>query len=328
MNFRTQVQIPEPGFKIDHSTKMMLFGSCFSENIGTKLIQHKFNAVINPFGILFNPLSISLGIDRLMNSKEFTEDEIVSDNNLFHSFMHHSSFSRTDKSECLDNINSTYNRAAGFIEHADVLMVTFGTAYAFKLKKNDKVVSNCHKFNADNFIRYRLTVDDIVKKWGRVINQLNETNPGIRFIFTVSPVRHWKDGAHDNQLSKSILHLSIDELQRSFQDKVSYFPSYEIVIDELRDYRFYEEDMMHPNSVAHDWIWSQFSATYFSKSTENINKEWSSIRKSLEHRPLHPDTDTYRDFILQTSRKLDEFAKKYPMLNCEEDKQFVLKQLR
>ncbi len=323
MNFRTQVQIPKSEFTIDHSTKMMLFGSCFSENIGLRLLEHKFNVVKNPFGILFNPLSITSAINRILSKIEFSENDLVAGNDLFHSFMHHGSFSGISKKEILDNINNHYFKALSVIESTDIFMITFGTSYVFKLKADDSIVSNCHKFSADNFQRFRLTIEDIVDEWNSLINILKNLNPKVKFIFTVSPIRHWKDGAHDNQISKSILHIAIEKLKYLYPDKVFYFPSYEIMIDELRDYRFYEEDMMHPNNIALNWIWEQFSNTYFSNKTLNINNEWSKIRKSLKHRPLHSDTDSYRKFVLSILNKIDVFSTKYPAIDCSSEKQFA-----
>jgi GSCFA family. len=320
MDFRTRILIPKSDISIDHSTKAMLFGSCFSENIGQKLLRYKFQVEVNPFGILYNPLSVSTSIIRLLSAKSFSEAELVFNNGMYHSFMHHGVFSAVDKHACLQNISERFERAAAFIRKTDLYLLTFGTAYAYKLKESGRIVGNCHKFPADKFHRFRLSVEEIVEEWGGVIGVLATINPQAKLLFTVSPIRHWKDGAHENQISKSILHLAVDALQNRFPDIVYYFPAYEVMIDELRDYRFYDEDMMHPSSSAVEYIWSRFSETFFTDETHHVNEEWVPIRKALDHRPLHPETDAYRTFLEQTAQKMDAFAHKHPDISCEEER--------
>lgn len=324
MDFRTYVQIPEVNFKIDHSDKIMLFGSCFSEYIGRKLQYSKFKVDINPFGILYNPMSVSSSFGRLLQKKEFTDSDLVYNNEMYHSFMHHGSFSDADKNTCLKNISERYNKATDFIDNADVFLITFGTAYIYRLKttvdnNNNEIVSNCHKFPADIFERTRLSVEEIVEEWRRLIILIKAVNPHAKFVFTVSPIRHWKDGAHENQISKSILHLAIDQLISLFGDDLQYFPAFEIMIDELRDYRFYEEDMNHPTSFAVDYIWELFSKAFFSDVTISINREWSQIRKSINHKPLFPTSNSYRGFLKKTLSRLNDFASKYPYISCESE---------
>ncbi|MFA6644001.1 MAG: GSCFA domain-containing protein [Bacteroidales bacterium] len=333
MDFRTRIHIPEVDFKIDHTSKMMLFGSCFSENIGIRLQQSKFNVDVNPFGILYNPMSVSSSIRRLLDKTEFTESDLVFGNEMYHSFMHHGNFSDTDKDICLKNISDRFNKASDFIEKTDLLLITFGTAYVYRLNQSveearNDVVSNCHKFPADNFVRARLTVEEITEDWINLITVLKSVNPNLKFIFTVSPIRHWKDGAHENQISKSILHIAIDKLISNFIDDMYYFPAYEIMIDELRDYRFYEEDMNHPSSFAVDYIWKQFSKTYFTDITMTINKEWGQIMKAVNHKPLFPATSSYRNFLKKTVSNMNDFALKYPFLSCEQEINHVLSLLK
>lgn len=324
MDFRTQVHIPDKNYRIDHSTRMMLFGSCFSENIGSKLKNNKFNVEVNPFGILYNPLSVSNSIRRLLRKTGFTETDILYNNEMYHSFMHHGSFSDTDKDNCLKNINERYNKAVEWIYETELFLITFGTAYVYRLKQMGKtgkgeVVSNCHKYPADKFDRTILTVDEIVEEWVDLTKQLKAVNKNVKFLFTVSPIRHWKDGAHENQISKSILHIAIDQLIRICGEDLLYFPAYEIMIDELRDYRFYEDDMMHPSAFAVDYIWHNFSKTFFSDATMKINKEWSQIKKSIDHKPLFPKTCSYRNFLEQTYRNLNEFSNRNPQISCEKE---------
>lgn len=323
MDFRTRIIIPESDISINHSSRVMLFGSCFSENIGLKLLRHKFRVDVNPFGILYNPFSVSRSIKRLLSAEPFTEDELVFNNELFHSLMHHGHFSATDKHTCLHNISQRFDKAAPFIQQTNLYLITFGSAYAYQWKENGAIAGNCHKFPAERFHRLRFSVEEIVEEWGEVITLLTTINPDTRLLFTVSPVRHWKDGAHENQISKSILHLAIDALQKRFRESVSYFPAYEVMMDELRDYRFYDEDMLHPSSLAKDYIWNLFSETYFSDETRKVNDEWAEIRRALDHRPLHPETEAYRLFSERTAQKLEDFAVRHPEISCEEERRIL-----
>lgn len=319
MDFRTRVQIDKSDVRIDHTTKMILFGSCFSENIGNKLKEHKFKVDPNPFGILYNPVSISNSLKRLLEDKHFNESELVYNNEMYHSFMHHGSFSDVDEQICLKRINERYSNATNCLIETDILLITFGTAYAYNLHNTPQVVSNCHKFPAKNFNRYRLSIDTIVKDWSYLIEELINQNSNLRFIFTVSPIRHFRDGAHDNQISKSILHIAIEDIKNKFKDRVEYFPAYEIMIDELRDYRFYNEDMVHPTSMAQDYIWKCFSDCFFSKDTQMINSEWASLRKSIDHRPINTKTKSYSKFLFSTLKNIESFTKKYHHIQCEEE---------
>ena len=168
------------------------------------------------------------------------------------------------------------------------------------------------------FHRFRLSVGEVIEEWSEIITALKAVQPKIQLLFTVSPVRHWKEGVHENQLSKSVLHLAIDKLQHLFPDNVYYFPAYEVMIDDLRDYRFYENDMIHPSSVAIDYIWQLFGKTFFSDHTMKINEEWEQIRKALDHRPIYPGTNAHNKFMKDTRRKLNEFILKFPEISCDE----------
>jgi hypothetical protein len=310
MDFRTRVHISKSSISICHSTRMMLFGSCFSENIGARLQENRFRVDANPFGILYNPLSISQAIRLLLAKKPFSETDLVFHNEMYHSLMHHGDFSDTDKNVCLKNISERFSTAVDFIRETDIFLITFGTAYVYKWKETNEIVGNCHKIPADKFTRFRLSVEEIAADWAEIISAIKSENSKAKFLFTVSPIRHWKDGAHENQVSKSILHLAIDGLQNRFDD-VHYFPAYEILLDELRDYRFFAEDMMHPSSVATAYIWERFSETYFSDKTLKINKEWSHIYRAINHKPINPETQAHQKFLEQTRLKIEEFQKKY-----------------
>lgn len=320
MNFRTKIDISvDNRFEIDHRTNIMMMGSCFSQNIGNKLIESKFAVNESPFGIIYNPLSISSSIRRLISGKLFTADELVYHNDVYQSFMHHGSFSSHNKDECLENINSSYANASSMISSIDTFIITFGTSYVYKLKETDKIVTNCHKFPAREFNRIRLNVEEIYKDWSILISQLLEINPKLKIIFTVSPIRHWRDGAHENTISKSILHLAIDTLQTLYPESVLYFPAYEILIDELRDYRFYDEDMMHPSDLSVEYIWKRFGDSFFSNITKDKNKRINKIIKSINHKPLNINTESYITFLNQTLANIINFQESYPEIDCSRE---------
>jgi hypothetical protein len=248
---------------------------------------------------------------------------LVYQNGLFHSFSHHGAFSNADKGKCLHDVNEALKTASADLHCTDTLLITFGTSYVFKYIPTNSVVANCHKFPASNFERYRLTVEGIVDDWSSLIRKLRTSNPALSVVLTISPIRHWKDGAHDNQLSKAILLLAIDELQQQVE-KTYYFPSYELLLDDLRDYRFYREDMLHPNATAIKYIWEAFRKTYFDKHTEQIIDEWNSIAQALNHRPLNSKTEQHKQFLNQTLLSLDAFQKKYPYFALENERNNLL----
>lgn len=314
-NFRTQITTLRPDFFLSHQTKLMLFGSCFAENIGSELIRNKFDVNVNPFGIQYNPLSITEGIDRLLMTKRFTEEELDYNNHQYHSFMHHGDFSHSDVKLCLDKINTVYNQATFDILKTDVFLITFGTAYVYKLKENNQVVTNCHKFPSTHFTRTLLTIDEVFKSWTGTIDKILSRKPDCKFIFTVSPIRHLRDGAHDNQISKSILHIAISYLMKRYPSSVYYFPAYEIMIDDLRDYRFYADDMLHPSKLAIEYIWMKIKEMYFNSSTINILSEWNELNKALNHKPINTDSPQYLRFLDQTLTKIVDFQNKFPFIH-------------
>ncbi|MDU1904255.1 MAG: GSCFA domain-containing protein [Dysgonomonas sp.] len=326
MEFRKKIDIPVSDLQISHHSRMMLLGSCFIENIGQKLQEYKFNANINPFGISYNPASICQSLEILLDKKDFTEKDIFHHEGLYHTFFHHSAFSEEDKNQFLSNINNHREKASEDLKNADILFITFGTSYIYTQKQTNKVVSNCHKLPANHFERRRLSVSEIVDSWKSILFRLREVNPALKILFTVSPIRHWKDGAHNNQISKSVLLLSIDELSNS-SDDIYYFPSYEIVLDELRDYRFYAEDMIHPNDTAIRYIWERFTETYFDKETIQINKQWQNIHKAISHRPFNEQTEEHKQFLRQTLLKLNELRNKYPYFECEKERLYLVDKL-
>lgn len=314
--FRTKVEIPATELKISYHDQVLTLGSCFAENIGGKLANSHFKTLVNPFGVLYNPVSIYNSIELLLGNDMFSPGDLVEDHSLWQSFSHSSKFSDTDMDRCLMNINGQLTQARDFFKNTNVLLVTFGTAWVFEDKTSGKVVSNCHKLPAGRFTRRRLNVTGIVEMYSRLIQKLEERMPGIQVVASVSPIRHWKDGANGNNLSKSILLLAADELQSQFRSFM-YFPAYEIQLDELRDYRFYAADMQHPSDVAVDYIWQRFSETYFDGDTLGIKKEVDQLVSDLEHRPLIPGSPEFKKFRLNVEKRKAELFSKYPFLGNE-----------
>ena len=315
-NFRTIIQPKPSQNKISYHTPSLLLGSCFTENIGTKLTDLKFQTIVNPFGVLYNPSSVRSSMEILLDTRDFNENDLHFFNEQWFSFYHDTEFSNTDKNECLRKINTTVNEAREHLQKAKYLIITFGTAWIYQNIKTKNVVSNCHKIPSKEFYRKKLSVEDIFVQWAKLLNRIDDFNPNLKVIFTVSPVRHWKDGAIENQLSKSTLILAIHQL-RKISENIEYFPAYEIMMDDLRDYRFYADDMLHPSNMAINYIWDQFSKTFFDNKTFEIISEIEKVTKAENHRPFNPDSTNHLKFIEQIREKKRKILNKYPYLNLD-----------
>ena len=285
MELMTRIDIPESEWKMKTGAKVLLVGSCFADEIGEKMVRGGFEAMVNPFGTLYNPASIAASLLRSISEKEYTADSVELIQNesdgMWHSWMHHSSFSSLDVATLVERINGTTHCVADFLREADVLIVTMGTAIIYRLKETGMLVANCHKQLDSLFVRERLNSYDIVDQWEMLLQLLESVNPKLKVIFTVSPIRHKRDGYHVNQVSKGILLQGVDEIVngKSSNSQCFYFPSYEIMMDELRDYRFYADDMIHPSEKAVEYIWQRFQDTYFDNKTKDAvakaTKEWA-----------------------------------------------------
>ena len=284
MELMTRIDIPVSEWKIAAGEKVLLVGSCFADEIGEKMVRGGFEAMVNPFGTLYNPASIAASLLRSISEKEYTADSVEliqsESDGMWHSWMHHSSFSSLDVATLVERINGTTHCVADFLREADVLIVTMGTAIIYRLKETGMLVANCHKQLDSLFVRERLNSYDIVDQWEMLLQLLESVNPKLKVIFTVSPIRHKRDGYHVNQVSKGILLQGVDEIVngKSSNSQCFYFPSYEIMMDELRDYRFYADDMIHPSEKAVEYIWQRFQDTYFDNKTKDAvakaTKEW------------------------------------------------------
>ncbi|KAA6339550.1 hypothetical protein EZS27_012529 [termite gut metagenome] len=318
MNLITSVEYPALP-TVNHSHELLLMGSCFAESIGTLLKASKFRCDVNPFGILYNPLSVATALREVLGAKVYTGEDLLYYQGEYHSLMHHGSFSSPEASDCLATINSRLQQARRNIRRTHHLLITFGTAWIYRYKETGNVAANCHKLPDSKFERCRLEPDGIAAEYISLIDELLERNPCLHIWFTVSPIRHTKEGMHGNQLSKAILLLAIERLQEHFPGKVWYFPAYEIMTDELRDYRFYADDLAHPSPLAVQYVWERFAQACFAPETQELIKEWESIAKALAHRPLREESERYKHFLEQLVLKIKQLTEKYPNLEVEKE---------
>ena len=319
MNLTTSVEIPSGLPSIDLSQQLMLLGSCFAGNIGAMLCERKFRLDLNPFGILYNPASISTALRQLLSGKIYIKEDLFQFRECWHSPMHHGAFSASTAEDTLAAINARLEHARGELPGLDWLMLTLGTAYVYEQKETGLVVANCHKQPEKMFRRRRLGVEEIVTDYASLLAELWQRNPKLNVLFTVSPIRHVRDGMHANQISKATLLLAVERLQELFPGHVLYFPSYEIVLDELRDYRFYADDMLHPSPLAVRYLWQRFEETFFTRETRQLLAEFEEIQRALAHKPFHPEADEYKRFLGQIVLKIEQLKGKYPYLDFEKE---------
>ncbi len=314
--FRTPVTITPLKKLFDYHASIFMVGSCFSENVFVKLKSHKFNVISNPSGIIYNPVSISRCITRLIENKRYTADELFFHDGLYRSFDHHTSFSDSDISLTLEKINGTFDSARESLCRSDLAVITLGSAFVYELRDNPRVVANCHKLPDQKFTRRLLTINEIVDSLTNAVNELLKLNPSIQVVFTVSPVRHLRDNAHENCVSKAYLIASINQLQDNYT-QISCFPSYELMLDELRDYRFYNADMVHPSDVAIDFIWNRFCRFCFDSKTLDFIRMYQPVLASMNHRIQTNDPAKITQFTYSIRRVLDTIKDKFTDLQLE-----------
>ncbi len=314
MNFTTKIPISKYQNPIDYNAKIVSLGSCFAENMGQKFQYFKFQNIVNSFGIIFNPVSIEKLIERIVKHQEFSENDIFFYNESWHCYEVHSELSNSNKEDFLHELNAIFQSTKKEITNATHILITYGTSWVYRLKSNNNIVANCHKVPQNQFDKEILSTEIIEKSIQNTIQLIQSINQNCNFIVTLSPVRHIKDGFVENQLSKAHLITAIHNSQFIIHHS-NYFPSYEIMMDELRDYRYYTDDMLHPNSVAIDYIWERFSDNYISESAISIMNEVENIQKSLTHRPFNQNTQAYKDFVLKLKNKIELLQKRYPNLN-------------
>lgn len=317
MKLLTEVSLPEYPFSLNHQSPVLLMGSCFTENIGRLMERSLFPVCINPFGVSYNPLSVKRGLEALMQKEAYLAEDLDQYNELWFSFDHATRFSSPDQARCLQEINRAFLEAKAALKQARALILTWGTSWVYRYNATGEVVCNCHKIPAREFTRSRLSPQEILAAYESLLPILFEFNKDLKIIHTISPVRHWKDGAHGNQLSKAALLLAGDALQERFPKQFFYFPSYEIVMDELRDYRYYAEDMLHTSEQTSRYIWEKFQAALIEPRSREIIGEVEPLRKILEHRPLSKEGDASQQSQTLLEEKLEIARKKYPEIDWE-----------
>ncbi|KQB38853.1 GSCFA family protein [Flavobacterium daejeonense] len=317
MQFRTPIPITEIQFPIDYHSKILSLGSCFAVNMAEKLEYFKFQNSCNSFGIIFNPVSIEKLVQRAVHKRFFTEEDIFYHNDLWHCFEVHSELSNPDKVFFLDSLNDLIDLTNQQISESTHFLITYGTAWVYRNKESNQIVANCHKVPQKQFTKELLSVERIQTALQNTIQLIQTVNPEAEFILTVSPVRHIKDGFVENQRSKAHLIAAIHSTDDSQLTAHNYFPSYEIMMDELRDYRFYAEDMLHPNQLAIDYIWQRFKETAISKSALPVLEEIGSIQSSLNHRPFNPESANHQKFLVKLQKKITDICIRYPFMKFE-----------
>lgn len=302
--------------KIRHSDKLLLIGSCFTEQIGTKLSNHKFNTLDNPNGILFNPISISKSLQSYIGNKPYTATDLFYQNESWNSWEHHSRFSHPDQEICLSGINASREEAHEFLKNADWLLITLGSAFVYELQNKD-VVANCHKVPTDKFNKRLLSVNEVVTAMETVHDQLSVANNQLRTIYTISPVRHLRDGFVENNRSKATLHLAVQQLTQ--QPGRYYFPAFELVMDDLRDYRFYAEDMVHPNYAATNYVWKKFISTCIDADSQVLMEEINRINAAKSHKAFNPTSEQHKKFLKANLEKVLKLKEEHSYINFEEE---------
>lgn len=328
MNFFTQIELPGDLPQLTHINRLMLLGSCFASEMGQRLTDAKFRCDVNPYGVLYNPNSISTALREIGVGKIYEREDLFFFRELWHSPMHHGDFSSAFVEDALESINLRLKNAHEEMSKLDYLLLTFGTAWIYENKDTGCVVGNCHKLPEKNFTRRKLSVEEVVVDYKALLSELLLQNPKLKILFTVSPIRHIRDGMHANNLSKATLLLAIEQLQEAFPTNVFYFPAYELLMDELRDYRFYAEDMIHPSEIAVRYVWERFVQTCISTDALQIMEESEKISKALSHKPFHPEADEYKCFLGQIVLKIERLNEKYPYLDFKKEREICRIQLK
>lgn len=318
MQFTLSLDIPSLPKPIIYTDNILLIGSCFTEHMSDKLAQHKFKTLSNPHGILFNPLSVASSLDGYLDGRLYQEDDLFLLNELWNSWDHHTRFSDIDKSAAVNGINKSQAESAAFIKKADWVMITLGSAFQYYLKETGKPVANNHRAPAQWFEKRLLSVEEITNALHATLQKLYTANPFVQVLFTISPVRHIRDGVVENNRSKARLIESVHTLCGQFE-KAHYFPAYELVIDVLRDYRFYDVDMVHPNYPATTFVWENFVKSCIQQPVQEVMQQVQDIVTARSHRSRFPETDAHKKFKASYLQKAQALMDKYPYLDLREE---------
>lgn len=314
MEFRTTIKTADNKGIMHHSDKLMLLGSCFSDNIGAKLTAAMMDVETNPFGTIYNPMSIASSVERIISGEPIAGADLFLANGVWNSYAFHSRFSMCDKQNALKRMNSRISQAHDHLKQCKFVIITLGTAIIYRLRQNSMVVANCHKVPQNNFTRKMATVDEMTSVMTTMLHSLFRFNGQLHVIFTVSPIRHIADGLETNSLSKASLRLAINNVVNAFPSRAEYFPAFEIMTDDLRDYRFYAADMVHPNETAVEYIWQTFQATYFDDRSSQAIARCERLRKRLLHHPMTDNPETVARFNADTHSVVRNMVKEYPYI--------------
>lgn len=315
-SFRTRMELKQSNLRLAHSDKVYCVGSCFAEHIGKRLDDYFFPSMTNPAGILFHPLAIETSLLYATGQMAWTEDSLTEWKGIWYCWDHHGVVSDVSKSLLTEKIQRIHRESFAFLKEIDICMITLGTAWVYEHKETGKVVANCHKHPGDQFTKKLLGVEEVASSLMRCVQLLRSHRPEVRFLFTVSPVRHLKDGFHENQLSKSTLLLGTQSVVED-SPAAYYFPSYEFMMDDLRDYRYYNPDMVHPSDVAVDYIWEAFRETYMSAGTIGLIDQLEKLRQAAYHRPFHPRSIAHRTFLNKQMEALAALQQAHPNIDLD-----------
>jgi hypothetical protein len=321
MQFQIPIHIKKLDPPITYRDKILLIGSCFTEHIGDHLADHKFKVLQNPNGILFDPLSVCRSLHSYIQNKRYIADDLFELNEAWHSWEHHSRFSGMNKNEVVEKINASQNTAHDFLKQADWLIITLGSSFVYKLNANTRAVANCHKAPAQDFEKHMLSVNETVDALQKVLDELKRFNPKLKTIFTISPVRHIRDGVVENNRSKARLIESVHQLVEK-NDQLYYFPAYEIVIDVLRDHRFYDIDLVHPNYAATSYVLEQFAEYCLNDEAKQLKEELHKILVARNHKPFNPTSSQHKQFLKTFYEKTKLLQEKYSFLELTEEIEF------
>lgn len=322
MKLRTQLPAFQSSTQITHQQSIMMMGSCFTENIGARLKAQRFPTLVNPFRILYNPISIANALEQIMEKRSYFEADFVQRDGLYYSWHHHSGEFSDQIPALQEDLQLINKEAFDFLKKSQFLCITFGTAFAYEHNEFGQIVANCHKMPASLFTKKRLHTKELLQRYTTLIAQLKAFNPDLQIILTVSPIRHIKNGIIENNRSKSTLLLLCEHLE-SQHDHVQYFPSYELMIDDLRDYRFYKKDLLHPTEVAQDYIWEYFGNAFFSPTTQQLNKRIAQINAAVQHRPFNPTGAGHQAFAQATLKKIENLEKEFSFLDFGREKEVL-----
>jgi len=316
-----------PSFpQLSYQDSFLSIGSCFAQNLGQQLHKQLYNILINPFGVLYNPSSIGNSLQQLLGEAFFEEKDLLPHNDAWHSLHHHSSFSNTDQQRALTTINASLKEARKQLQKTRCLFLTFGTAWVYIWKDSGQVVSNCHHFPAARFERQRLSVESILNTFLAILPALKARFESLEIILTVSPIRHLKDGFVENQVSKATLVLAVQQLVEQL-DYCHYFPAYELLLDDLRDYRYYDKDLVHPNTLAIEYIWQAFEQAHLSSKEQPLRQKVAKLQQAANHRPRQINSPTHQKFVQKQLQQLENIASKLPKPSYEQLKAHFLTQI-